>query len=566
MHTDTPTNPAQHTQTTPARAWTAGVLLALAVLVARVVYLTLLCPYDLIEDEAHYWLWAERLDWSYYSKGPGVALAIRASTGILGDAEWAIRLPAAISGFVTSCALALLAVRMSPTAAARSAGLIAAATVSLIPAYQFTSILMTIDGPYLACWALALLGAHGALLRGSLRGWLIAGVAIGVGFLFKYTILMLIPSLALAAWSTRDTLSPSARWRSGLAIGTLTLCALTTPVWIWNAGNDWVTVRHLLGHLGVAGGDMPTNPDEPGWAYNPGWTLEYIGVQFLVVGPALGLMIGAFVRRAHSGVSRPDRAFALWCALPLLVLYLGVTLLTRAEGNWAIAGYLSLVPLASAHLADRLGRVVKGRPDPSRFLWHATVIVGALTFVGLARLDLASAGVRALMGHQPGEGVTRSMGRLIGAKAMGAHANTLLAELKQETGTDAFLLVDHYGRASQLSYYTGARVVYTSRITGGRTTQFQYWDDTSPTNPELEGRSAVIVASEKDWLVQIWQDLFERVEPIGPLDGEHKRDRSAWIGHGYTPPHPPPHTHTHDPHDPPHNLHDSPHDPPENQR
>ena len=29
-------------------------------------------------DETYYYQWSQRLDWAYYSKGPGVALAIRA--------------------------------------------------------------------------------------------------------------------------------------------------------------------------------------------------------------------------------------------------------------------------------------------------------------------------------------------------------------------------------------------------------------------------------------------------------------------------------------------------------
>ena len=44
------------------------------------IRLTLLSTTDLTFDEAHYWMWSERLAPSYFSKGPGVAFAIRAST------------------------------------------------------------------------------------------------------------------------------------------------------------------------------------------------------------------------------------------------------------------------------------------------------------------------------------------------------------------------------------------------------------------------------------------------------------------------------------------------------
>ena len=72
-----------------------ALLLVAAFLLARIVYLVWFCRYDLVEDEAQYWLWSRYLDWSYYSKGPGVAWAIWAATKVLGDAEWAVRMPTA---------------------------------------------------------------------------------------------------------------------------------------------------------------------------------------------------------------------------------------------------------------------------------------------------------------------------------------------------------------------------------------------------------------------------------------------------------------------------------------
>src|SRR2546423_1254830 len=70
---------------------------------ANLVYLFAFCPYDLAPDEAHYWDWSRKLDWSYYSKGPLVAWLIRAALELFGDlairltgtATPAVRLPAA---------------------------------------------------------------------------------------------------------------------------------------------------------------------------------------------------------------------------------------------------------------------------------------------------------------------------------------------------------------------------------------------------------------------------------------------------------------------------------------
>src|SRR6516225_8996632 len=83
-----------------------ALLLILAAATLHVVYLAYECPLDLAPDEAHYWDWSRRLDWSYYSKGPLVAWLIRAGCDLWGEWSWrlcgnealAVRLPAVLCG------------------------------------------------------------------------------------------------------------------------------------------------------------------------------------------------------------------------------------------------------------------------------------------------------------------------------------------------------------------------------------------------------------------------------------------------------------------------------------
>src|SRR5207249_707130 len=46
------------------------------------IRLSMLATTDLEFDEAHYWMWSERLAPAYFSKGPGIAFAIRASAAV----------------------------------------------------------------------------------------------------------------------------------------------------------------------------------------------------------------------------------------------------------------------------------------------------------------------------------------------------------------------------------------------------------------------------------------------------------------------------------------------------
>ena len=76
------------------------------------IRLTLVGTTDLSFDEAHYWLWSERLAPAYFSKGPGVAFAIWSSASLFGDNEFGVRFWSPILGAGTSLLLYYLTRRL----------------------------------------------------------------------------------------------------------------------------------------------------------------------------------------------------------------------------------------------------------------------------------------------------------------------------------------------------------------------------------------------------------------------------------------------------------------------
>src|SRR5438876_1297102 len=55
------------------------------------IRLSMLGSTDLEFDEAHYWMWSERLAPGYFSKGRGMAFAIRAGTAFFAATEFGAR-------------------------------------------------------------------------------------------------------------------------------------------------------------------------------------------------------------------------------------------------------------------------------------------------------------------------------------------------------------------------------------------------------------------------------------------------------------------------------------------
>lgn len=583
-----PSSPVQdgRTDTWPGyRALGPVLMLACVVTIARIVYLFVFCPYSLVEDEAQYWEWSRRLGLSYYSKGPGVAWLIWAATSILGTSEGAIRVGAALSGGITALAVGGLAMDATGD---RRAGLPAAACVLLAPIFQISSLLMTIDAPYVACWAVACWAGWRALRHGSSAAWIVLGAAVGAGFLFKYTMLLLLPGLLGFAVYDRLRRGGGDERRdmhllAKAAAAVLALLGLA-PVVVWNVGHEWVTVRHLLGHLGVAGGD--TGPRSGGWRFEPMWTVEFLGSQVALIGPVLLLMAyGAWsaIRARRENVAQwRGQAFLLWCAAPILLFYLGLTFVSEGEGNWPMAGYVTLLAMAGwlvgMHMPGHHARVAAWRAMPTprpkqgwfrrqpeshtQIAWHATLVVGVLVAAASLRLDWAAVPINAayrwMTSSTASKTATNNQGgsreggenrldssptsarrrvllpihRLTGGPQLGAEAHALAVRLRESTGLEPFHIAQHYGRASLLAFYLPGRpIVYcaSSRL-GGRATQWDHWPDTNLDNLEiLGGRPAVLSGAE----LEQWQAAFDRVEDLGVLPSEPKADRRTFLGYGY---------------------------------
>src|SRR3954452_12722234 len=84
----------------------------LLIIALTAIRLLLIATKDLEFDEAYYWMWSERPAPAYFSKGPGVAFAIRASTMIFGTNEFGVRFFSPLLGACTSLLLFYLGRRM----------------------------------------------------------------------------------------------------------------------------------------------------------------------------------------------------------------------------------------------------------------------------------------------------------------------------------------------------------------------------------------------------------------------------------------------------------------------
>src|SRR5437899_12301091 len=149
------------------------------------IRLSMLATTDLEFDEAHYWMWSERLAPAYFSKGPAIAFVIHASTAVFGSNEFGVRFFSPLLAAGTSLLLFYFARRLFNA----TAGLWAVIALNATPIFNIGAFLMTIDALSIFFWLAAMFTFWLALEKSPQFSWYwpLTGLLIGLGFLSKYT-------------------------------------------------------------------------------------------------------------------------------------------------------------------------------------------------------------------------------------------------------------------------------------------------------------------------------------------------------------------------------------------
>jgi len=202
--------------------WTrAAIVLIVGCAVLRITALAI-SPVSLYQDESQYWVWSRHFDWGYYSKPPMIAWLISLSTGLLGDSDFAIRLPATLLHTGTAIFLMLGARQLWD----ERTGFWTAALYLTMPGIWLSGFVISTDAVLFLAWS----GGLFALLRlradGSWGAAIGLGFALGFGFLSKYAMIYFLVSTGLAisfdapyiGWMAQQTLGRNPLGHSGFDI------------------------------------------------------------------------------------------------------------------------------------------------------------------------------------------------------------------------------------------------------------------------------------------------------------------------------------------------------------
>lgn len=413
---------------------------AVIILLVTLWRLALAWVLPVTQDEAYYFDWARSLAWGYFDHPPGVAL-LGLGTLLAPGSALAGRLGTLIAATLTMIVLVSFYRRCG--ARDEGLGLALILAVATIPGLG-VGVIATPDTGLALCWALALHEALAAL-QGDRRRWLGAGLAVGLGLLAKYPMVLIGP---VFLWALMRT-DPRALRTPWPYLGGLVALLVFTPHLLWNAEHGWVTMRFQLGH-GFASetgpllaqglpdavrGPSPVVDDLPRTlGERLGGVLDYLGTQAALWGLLLIPAVAALVPRRPAGPGKkavargaldPKARPLLWAgALFPLLFFAWIASLARPEANWPAVYLLSAAPLAALALRRMAA-------------WVRVAAAGNAVLVGLYALHAATAALPL------GDGADRILRETHGYRDLAERVAAL----------DGPVFADGYQTAAMLRFY-----------------------------------------------------------------------------------------------------------------
>jgi len=316
-----------------------GYLLRLAVCLGALLALRLAAVYaantDLVLDEAQYWTWSRELAFGYFSKPPMIAWVIRGASALCGNGEACIR--SASPALYTVSAVVIYFIGRALYGP--RVGFWSAIVFATLPGVSYSSLLITTDVPLVLLWTVMLYAWVMLVKRQSMAFAVLLGLSIGFGLLAKQAMIYAVLCIACHAVVSQEARNALKGGR-GIVAAALAL-ALFAPNVIWNAQNDFPTVKHTESNIG--------------WRYpyiHPLRLLDYIAVQFGVFGPILAVVL---LRTAWREIPQPsdrNKVLLLSFSLPVLALLAVQAILSRAHGNWTATAYPAASILVTAVMLE----------------------------------------------------------------------------------------------------------------------------------------------------------------------------------------------------------------------
>jgi 4-amino-4-deoxy-L-arabinose transferase-like glycosyltransferase len=432
------------------------IYLIAGITILRLIYVNFV---PLLPQEAYYWKYAKNLALSYFDHPPMTAYIIAFFTWIGGDKIFFIR----FGSILLSVGLMIIIYTITKRLFLNQKwAVLTVIAINCTVIFSIGSTIFTPDVPLLFCWALIIYCLVRLQESNHWIWWYVAGMALGVGLLSKYTAVLIIPGIFIYVILSRS----QRRWLFTIHpyLGLITAFIIFIPVIIWNYQHEWSSFLF-----------QSSNRFSQMKFLRMDYFFQLIGSQLGMLTPYIFLLVLiGWLQIGRLSFKRGDEKFSLlfWIAFPVYFVFTISSFRSFVKMNWLAPAYITSIiagvvwiNLSSTKWSNRFKKWLK----PGLIM--GLVIVLFMHLLPLMPLFPIHRGDTWTGWQTLAERVTK---------------------IKKEMGQDTFIFGHEYKIPSEITFYTpNHEVTHAGEIIGEKGLQYSYWTDTN----KLINKNAIFLTS-----------------------------------------------------------------------
>jgi len=429
--------------------------------VVKLIYLFFI---PITPQEAYYWFYSQNMDWSYFDHPPMAAYSIWLGTNLFGDNIFGVKFMAVVWYLLTNILLYKTTLRYTeaylPNQNKNSLAFLSMILLNLTLFAHIYSITIVPDTPLIFFWLLVVFAIQERIITGNKNWWFLAGVALGLGLVSKYTAVAMIGAIffffLFSSKHRKELLSPYPYL--AIVIGFL----IFAPVIYWNYERGWASFLFQSAERADTVRSLRIT-----------YILQLFGSQLFMLTPLVFVYlfksIGTTVRtwRVNSSL----RLF-FWSAMIIIGGFTLVSLTSLVKMNWLLPGFLPMIILIAVLYSNKF---IHQSKTMSVGIWISIVLI------------IVSHLIMVIPNIPLGNGNTWSGWEDSAQKVY---------EIQQERGgkDKVFIFSNGYKAASLIKFYLpDQQNTYAENIYGKRALQFDYWG----VPDDLIGKDAIYLRSDR---------------------------------------------------------------------
>lgn len=423
----------------------------------RVIYINFV---PLVPQEAYYWKYAKNLALSYFDHPPMTAYVIAFFTAIGGDHVFFIRLGSIIFSIGLMVLLYAITNRLFSN---ERWSLLSVIAMNCTVMFSIGSIIITPDVPFLFFWALIVYSLVRLQESDHWHWWYLAGAALGLGLLSKYTAILIVPGIFIYL-----LLSASQRkWLFTIHpyLGFVIALIIFSPVIIWNSQHEWASFLF-----------QSSNRFSQMIRFRLDYFFQLLGSQLGMLTPYIFfLVLIGWIQIGRLSFKARNEKYSLlfWIALPVYFVFTLSSFRSLVKMNWltpayitSIIGSIAWIQSAQTKWSERFKK------------WFTPGLILGLVIV----LFMHLMPIFPMFPSRKGD--TWTGWQELSEKVM---------EIKKEMGDDTFIFGHEYKIPSEITFYTlNHEPTHSGEIIGEKGLQYTYWTNFD----ELIGRDAIFITSD----------------------------------------------------------------------